>query len=101
MAKGVALLLVAILMTSTAIGANLIGQASVIDGDTIEIHGTRTAYGASTHPNTINCAVTKIAYAARNPRMRSMHPSHNGLQSANALAGSVRPNGCSMQRRWC
>ncbi|WP_341850489.1 thermonuclease family protein [Bradyrhizobium huanghuaihaiense] len=36
-----ALCLCLVLLTTTAYAANIVGQATIIDGDTLEIHGTR------------------------------------------------------------
>jgi len=41
MSKRQALLLMLLLLSSTAFAIDFVGQASVIDGDTLEIHGTR------------------------------------------------------------
>jgi hypothetical protein len=50
----------------------LSGQASVIDGDTLEIHGREFACGVSTRPNTISFAeVTIASLIAAAPRRRS------------------------------
>jgi hypothetical protein len=41
---------------SPTLADDLIGQASVIEGDTLEIHGTRIAFGASTRLRARSCA---------------------------------------------
>jgi endonuclease YncB( thermonuclease family) len=45
----------------SACGADLEGQASVIDGDTLEIHGTRIRVFGIDAPRLISFAATKIA----------------------------------------
>ncbi|WP_349525693.1 hypothetical protein [Bradyrhizobium sp. Rc2d] len=47
--------------TGAALSADLIGQASVIDGDTLEIHGTASASGASMRRKAARFAVAMTA----------------------------------------
>jgi hypothetical protein len=57
-----------LLLSSAAAADDLAGQASVIDGDTLEIHGTRNSSGVSTRRRAANYAVTMVVrytHAAR------------------------------------
>jgi hypothetical protein len=97
------LIIVLSLIASTAVAlpADLIGRASIIDGDTIEVHGTRTS-GASTRPKVPSSAGTKTATyigAAPRPPMTST-ASSRGRPSSRAIdaddftglrGGEVRP----------
>jgi len=67
-----------IAVASTASGAeNIVGQASVIDGDTLEIHGTRIRlHGIDAPEANQNCLVKN-------------KPSRCGQQAANALADKI------------
>jgi hypothetical protein len=54
---------------------DFVGQASVIDGDTPEIHGTRSRLWASTAPKAPSCAEVQTAICigvAQSPRMISI-----------------------------
>jgi hypothetical protein len=46
---------------SAAAADNLAGQASVIDGDTLEIHATPSGYGVSTLRKAVSFAEARIA----------------------------------------
>ena len=74
---GRAILMALILVSSTGAArpADLIGQASVIDGDTLEIHGTRIRLWGIDAPESSQLCGAKIAcniVAARRPRTSLM-----------------------------
>jgi endonuclease YncB( thermonuclease family) len=49
------------LSPASALADDLVGRATVVDGDTIEIHGVHIRYGASTLPKVISFAATTRA----------------------------------------
>ena len=49
---------------------NLTGQASIVDGDTLEIHGNRSGYGASMLRKAASFAAAKIACSIGAERRR-------------------------------
>jgi endonuclease YncB( thermonuclease family) len=61
------------LLATSAVAADETGRASVVDGDTLEIHGTRFGSGVSTRPRPTSFAATPV------PRTRC------GAKAANAL----------------
>lgn len=69
-------LFVVAMLTSTVSMSNaeeLVGRASVIDADTIEIHGQRDACTASTHPKvarTASCLTVRPGVAVKRVRWR-------------------------------
>jgi endonuclease YncB( thermonuclease family) len=69
-----------LLLAMPALADDLTGQASIIDGDTFEIHGTRIRLGGSTLPKAASSAVTKTATyidAALRRQMISIVSSHD------------------------
>jgi len=55
-------LIAALLTAGPVLAEDLTGQASVIDGDTIEIHGTRIRLWELMLPKAPSCVVAKIAF---------------------------------------
>jgi endonuclease YncB( thermonuclease family) len=54
-------LLMLLLLSSTAFANDFVGQASVIDGDTLEIHGTRIRLWGVDAPRAVSYAEVRIA----------------------------------------
>jgi endonuclease YncB( thermonuclease family) len=50
-----------LLLALPAMADDLTGQASIIDGDTLEIHGTRIRLGGSTRRKAVSFAAMKAA----------------------------------------
>jgi hypothetical protein len=60
------------LISSPALAETIVGQASVINGDTIEIHGSAFDYRASMHPSPINSAGATIVCNIEAARKRRL-----------------------------
>ena len=54
--------LVLVLASGSAYSGDLAGQASIIDGDTLEIHGTRIRLWGSTRQKAASSAAARTTY---------------------------------------